>query len=113
MINAPKKPSSHPAHLAAGGRCRDGRVEGCFGKRSDLFSFAKALSFQHISFPTWTGTDSLNTLASECYSNENTRQEAVVVFALFVSSFVFGLVGLALAIPLAASPQILMSRLWF
>lgn len=37
---------------------------------------------------------------------------AVVVFALFVSGLVFGLVGLVLAIPLAAASQVLVRRLW-
>lgn len=39
-------------------------------------------------------------------------QPAVVVFALFVSSLLFGVAGLVLATPLAATSQILVRRLW-
>ena len=39
-------------------------------------------------------------------------QPAVVVFALFVSGLIFGLVGLVLAIPLTAASQVLVNRLW-
>ena len=37
---------------------------------------------------------------------------AVVVFAIFVSGLIFGLVGLVLAIPLAAALHVLVLRLW-
>ena len=37
---------------------------------------------------------------------------AVVVFALFVSGLLFGLLGLVLAVPLAAASQVLVRRLW-
>ncbi|CAA9413134.1 MAG: hypothetical protein AVDCRST_MAG01-01-1745 [uncultured Rubrobacteraceae bacterium] len=39
-------------------------------------------------------------------------QPAVVVFALFVSGLIFGLVGLVLAVPLTAASQVLVNRLW-
>ena len=39
-------------------------------------------------------------------------QPAVVVFALFVSSLLFGVVGLVLAVPVAAASQVLVRRLW-
>lgn len=39
-------------------------------------------------------------------------QPAVVVFALFVSSLLFGVAGLVLATPLAATSQVLVRRLW-
>ncbi len=37
---------------------------------------------------------------------------AVVIFAIFVSGLIFGLVGLVLAIPLAAALHVLVLRLW-
>ena len=39
-------------------------------------------------------------------------QPAVVVFALFVSSLLFGVAGLVLAVPVAAASQVLVRRLW-